>query len=376
MSTVLETEIPYEQQADPQDGRMCGAAALSMVYQSLGKPATQADLWPKISKYNRFGSLTAASHRIAQVALDEGFVALAIQARYPLQALRTCRDNGIRAILNHRLKEDVPTGHFSVLVDVDDEAAILHDPYFGPSRRVPHAELIDLWNPRYLNAEITGNVLIGIAPPQEPAASCRICGTAIPASIDCPNCKNPVPLQPAVLLGCVGAGCAARLWNYICCPACDHTWNFAAAGTQVADASDNDPWKLTHAFGELDKFLAQILTSPRVASHPDVVRQLEFIKTSQEKLKLAQTEMLIRRQTLKVDLEKAQEKCAAEKQAVEKNREDAVKPAPSLDGNALGMALLKDLDLLGSKSVAQTRVVPTTDADIVRFLRKKGLLQE
>ena len=67
--------IPYQNQDPSSPHRMCGAAALSMVYASFGKIVPQAEVWPKISKHNRFGSLTAASHLIAQDALGRGFSA-------------------------------------------------------------------------------------------------------------------------------------------------------------------------------------------------------------------------------------------------------------------------------------------------------------
>src|SRR5262245_50912492 len=106
MSATQSPPMPYEKQADPQTNRMCGAASLSMVYRSFDRAIAQAEVWPRIAKTNRVGSLAAATHLIAQDALNRGFVALAIQAKYPLQVLRLCQDNGIRAILNHRLKED------------------------------------------------------------------------------------------------------------------------------------------------------------------------------------------------------------------------------------------------------------------------------
>src|SRR5262249_5911 len=97
-----------------------------------------------------------------------------------------CRDNGIRAVLNHRLKEDGPAGHFTVLVDINAEHVILHDPFFGASRRVPHVELLELWRPRYLNAEIAGNVLIAIALETAALPPCQLCDSPIPSSVDCP----------------------------------------------------------------------------------------------------------------------------------------------------------------------------------------------
>jgi hypothetical protein len=41
------------------------------------------------------------------------------------------------------LQPDSPTGHYTVLVDLDNKSAVLHDPHFGPSRRVSHAAVRD-----------------------------------------------------------------------------------------------------------------------------------------------------------------------------------------------------------------------------------------
>jgi len=151
-----------------------------MVYRSFGKDVAPAQIWPAIGKQNRFGSFASTTHLMTQDALRRGFAAVAIQTRHPLQALKLCRDSGIRVILNHRLKNDVPTGHYSVLVDIDDRSVVLHDPLFGPSRRLLHAELLALWQRLFSSSEILGNVMIGIAapPPAEPA--CPLCHTPIP----------------------------------------------------------------------------------------------------------------------------------------------------------------------------------------------------
>src|ERR1700722_14733148 len=94
--------IPFEKQSDPETTRMCGAACLSMVYRSFGKEVPQAEIWPAISKPNRFGGVSSITHLMAQDAINRGFSAVAIQARHPLQVLRLCRETGTRAILNHR----------------------------------------------------------------------------------------------------------------------------------------------------------------------------------------------------------------------------------------------------------------------------------
>lgn len=349
MSATQNPIIPYEKQADPRANRMCGAAALSMVYRSFGQEITQAELWPKIARNNQVSSRAAATHLIAHDALKRGFAALAIQAKHPLQALRACQDHGIRVILNHRLKYDAAAGHFTVLVALDGDHVVLHDPYYGPSRRVSHTDLLELWQPRYLNAEIVGNVLIGIAAQPTTLPPCSLCGTGIPPHIDCPRCAKPIPLQPAALLSCMGAGCAARLWNYLCCPFCDYTWTFhlEAAPTPTPAGSEEDLWKLQHLFGELNKFCEHILSLPAAAKHPDVRKQIDFIKASQDKLQLAQSEELVRRKAQQARTTQLQQKFKQEEEVILKKREEINQPTAPLDGTALGQALLKDLGLLG-----------------------------
>src|ERR1039458_7519142 len=79
-------------------------------------------------------------------------------------------ESGIRAILNHRPSADSTAGHYTVLVEVEAQDVVLHDPYYGPSRRVSHAELLELWQPGFSNSEIAGYILIAIAaePPAAP----------------------------------------------------------------------------------------------------------------------------------------------------------------------------------------------------------------
>src|SRR5208337_1067244 len=175
--------IPYEKQFNAESSRTCGAACLSMVYRSLGKEVPQDEIWGAIAKVNRFGSLASTTHLMVRDALSRGFDAVAIKARHPLFVLRCCRDSDIRVILNHRLHaEVVAAGHYSVLVDIGEHDVILHDPYFGPSRRLSHAKLLQLWEPG-ANSEIVGQTLIAIASPRPEEAVCEICRTPIPAAV-------------------------------------------------------------------------------------------------------------------------------------------------------------------------------------------------
>jgi Papain-like cysteine protease AvrRpt2 len=351
MSAAEGSTIPYERQEDLQTNRMCGAASLSMVYRSFGKHIPQAEIWPRISKHNRFGSLASTTYLMAQDALSRGFSTLAIQAKHPLQVLRLCRENGTRAVLNHRLKADSEAGHYTVLVDMDADSVVLHDPFLGPSRRLAHGELLELWLPRHANTEITGNVLIAVAAHPATVAPCKLCGTVIPPRAACPGCGKPVSLQPASILGCTGDSCPARMWNTICCPFCNTTWNLNSERQESQAASGSAPsaaaWGLDLGalYYELDKFCNHILSFPAAAANPDIRQQLDFINASKDRLSLAQSEELARRKIDRAEAEQREQTFKQDEEALLKKREEINKPSPPADGNALGQSLLKDLGL-------------------------------
>jgi len=349
--------IPYERQSDQPAGRTCGAACLSMVYRSFGKDVPSAEIWPAIAKRNRFGVVSSTTHLMTQDAVNRGFAAVSLQARHPLHVLRLCREFGIRAVLNHRVRSDAPMGHYSVFVDLDEKDVILHDPLLGPSRRLAHAELMELWLARFSDSEVAGNVLIAVASPGPAGAPCEFCRTPMLLSAACPRCRTPVGLQPSSVLGCLNDACIARMWNYICCPACDYPWSFGPQTAQAEEAGETNraagtkvpsgpPMAdLNSVFAEMDKFCAHILSLPAVAAHADVKRNLDFIVASKEKLRIACDQELTRRATRQANL-------AAAQQMVQKQREEALKrmeeadatPAP-VDGDALGRAFLKNLGL-------------------------------
>lgn len=343
--------IPYEKQFNAESSRTCGAACLSMVYRSLGQEAPQAEIWEAIAKVNRFGSLASTTHLMVSDALKRGFDAVAIKVRHPIFALRCLRDTNIRVILNHRLHQDVPTGHYSVLVDIDDRDVILHDPYFGPSRRIFQGELMQLWEPG-ANSEIVGQTLIAIAPRQPEEAACEICRIPIPAAVNCPQCGKPVSLRPAQAIGCIGQACVVRRWMLVCCPSCDYMWNFAAAPPVAAESAPEkaveaeDPFQLGKVLAALDKFCAAIAAMPPLAANPEIMKNIEFIKGSKDKLKEAAAQQLA---TQKAEAEKIGallQKSQQAKEAHNKKVEELKTPSPPLDGTALGLALLKNLGLI------------------------------
>ena len=353
MSSVA-TVIPYEQQAEQLTGRACGAACLSMAYRSFGKQVAQTEIWPVIAKANRFGQISSTTYLMAQDALKRGFSAVAIQARHPLQALRLSKAAGIRAILNHRVQRDSAAGHYSILVDICAKEVVVHDPLFGAARRLSHAELMELWLPQVPNSEIVGGVLIAIADAGLPAQpACEFCRTPMLSSVDCPRCSKTVGLEPGAVLGCIQDGCIARIWNWICCPACDYVFTLkagAAAGAPVeaqpsaaGTAVPVPAIDLAKLFAEVDKFTSQVLSIPAAANNPDVRKKLEFVEASKEQIKVAHAEDLARRVTVFGQLAAFEEKNKQEKEAQLKKMEDRNAAAAPLDGDALGDAMLRNL---------------------------------
>lgn len=327
-----------------------------MVYRSFGKDVPQAEIWPAISKLNQFGSLASTTHLMIQDALNRGFAAVAIQARHPLQALKLCHEAGIRAILNHRLQPDVATGHYTVMLDLDDSSVVLHDPYYGPSQRVTHAELAALWQPRFPNAEIVGNVLIAIAADPPPMPACQFCHTVIPLSSECPRCKKAVGLRPGAVLGCINPRCIARMWNYVCCPACDFMLDASAqpadgtADSASPDAATRDaaiePATLNRMFAEIEKFCSQIQSMPGAAKHAELQQQLEALKETKTAVMQALATAAVHVQTHKDQLAAFAQAANERGEAHRKKMEALNAPPTPLDGTALGRALLKNLGFI------------------------------
>jgi hypothetical protein len=349
------TVIPYEKQSEELTGRACGAACLSMAYRSFGKQVAQTEIWPVIAKANRIGQISSTTYLMAQDALKRGFTAVAIQARHPLQVLRLAKAAGIRAILNHRVRPDSAAGHYTVLVDIDAKEVVVHDPLFGAARRLSHAELMELWLPQVPNSEIAGGVLIAIgAQGLSAQPACEFCRTPMLSSIDCPRCSKPVGLEPGAVLGCIKDGCIARMWNWICCPTCDYVFTLkagAAAGTPMeaqpsaGTAVPVDAIDLAKLFAEIDKFTSQVLSTPGAANNPDIKKRLEFVEASKEQIKVAHAEDLARRAAVFGQLAAFEEKHKQQKEAQLKKIEDRNAPAPPLDGDALGDAMLTNLGL-------------------------------
>lgn len=354
MTTPDEQPIPYESQSESGSSRTCGAAALSMVYRSLGPSGAgaaaagdvgQAAIWPLVSRPGRLG-LSCATQLMVKDALGRGYPAVAIQAERPLQALRACQENGIRAILNHRLRPDGPAGHYTVLVGMDSDGVVVHDPETGPSQRIPYPRLLELWQPGGPGSEIIGNVVIGIASRPAPAGSCPACSLPLPPEHPCPQCKAAVPLAPAPLVGCVSRSCARRNWMRVCCPACDYTFPLGAAPAGGAPAAAPPlALDLGPLFAEIDRFQAFIRSQPQLAGRDDVAQQLALMDEKKVELRLAGHEDAARVQAEHSKLTARVSACEEEREKVRQAQEALATPAAPLDGDALAAEVLKDLGL-------------------------------
>ena len=213
------TFIPYEKQ---QSERMCGAAALCMVYRSLGLAVEQAEVWQAVQGKNALGDPCGDTHLLASDALERGLHALVLKACEPWPALGRCLENGARVVLNHRAATHSWTGHFTVPIQFGDTGVLVHDPQFGPARRISRDDLLTLWQ-RNISplCEISGQVLIAFAAQPSDGVVCSECDVPIPESRTCPSCAREVALQPAAVLGCLNDDCPGNVWQTIYCPHCD-----------------------------------------------------------------------------------------------------------------------------------------------------------
>ncbi len=215
--------------------RTCGAAALAMVYGSLGLSVAQEEIWRDVARPDARGSRDAKTHLLAGDALRRGLAAVCIEASDPWAALRAIAATGVRIVLNLRLRAGSPLGHFSVLVGIGPEAAVLHDPAAGPNRQIARDALLELWRPSEGECEATGHVLVGVGRVERGEAACAECSRPIPRTAACPLCGERNALRPAAALGCLHTKCPLRLWRHVFCTGCGRAAGEFRAG--VAEGS-------------------------------------------------------------------------------------------------------------------------------------------
>jgi hypothetical protein len=215
-------EVPYEKQLNPWS---CGAAALAMVYRSLGVPGGQADIWERIASPGHRYPHVSRAQAMAADALSRGLSAVLIEVRDPWRVLERGLQSPVRLIANHGADRQSGLGHYSVVVGLDAEHVVLHDPGHGPNRRLTRSEFLELWNPAALDREIPNQILLAIAGAPSVGEPCPLCGGTGVERWPCPMCRRSVPLQPGVVLGCLTDTCPMRAWEEIYCPFCECHWD-------------------------------------------------------------------------------------------------------------------------------------------------------
>jgi hypothetical protein len=219
------TPIPFEPQQTIDGNRTCGAAALTMVYRSMGLPCSQLTVWQRLAEEVRSGVKAARTHRLALDACGQGFSAVTLQAKQPAELLTQLLASDARVILNHRLDRQSRLGHYSVLLGFDGHEITIHDPHHGPCRVLPWPEFADLWNPRKGPSEIIGWVLVAIGPRVGEERVCNACRRALPTHCTCDRCGQRVSIGPAGAVGCCEPTRHDRLWARLFCPHCDWARN-------------------------------------------------------------------------------------------------------------------------------------------------------
>jgi len=215
------TPIPFEPQCTVDGSRTCGAAALAMVYGTLGMPSEQLDIWHRVAEEIRPGAKATRTHRLALDALGQGFAAATLQAEQPAELLSCLMETNARVILNHRLEAESHLGHYSVLLRFDGREIELHDPHHGPNRVLPWPDFARLWTPTSAKSEIVGHVLVVVGMPTADRETCTTCGHEPPVHIACPNCSRPIPTGPPGAIRCTTKGCRECHWKRLFCPHCD-----------------------------------------------------------------------------------------------------------------------------------------------------------
>ena len=211
--------IPYEAQDHPA---ACGAAALAMVYRSLGLIESQELIWRCIESGSTRGTLTIA---LARHALDRALLASVVQVSDPWMLLERCGEQNVRVIVSHRLESGRRGGHFSVLTALDEDAVMLHDPFLGP-RRLLRNDFLELWQAARPGATIAGSIVLTIGVEHPVLAwACPLCDRNGMETVRCASCGGAFAIGPMAILGCLRQGCPMRSWERLHCPYCDHAWS-------------------------------------------------------------------------------------------------------------------------------------------------------
>lgn len=217
--TSLATEIPFVRQPAQGRDRMCGAAALAMLYR-LWHPASHLDdamlcrlIWDRISTADERGGRYAKCHRLAADLCHAGIPAAAFQASQPWQALTSVHQAQLPTIVNYRANVALPLGHFAVMAAMSADRIFLHDPQRGPHQSVEREAFLRHWQAGFAGSEIAGQGFVVAA---TPAGHAPVAAAIRWVEQECPACSRsfPLPLHRPLLAAVAGAFC----------PWCDRGW--------------------------------------------------------------------------------------------------------------------------------------------------------
>ncbi len=214
--TAGSTPDAFQRQPADRQRRMCGAAALAMAMGMQGHRVPLQTVWDAVAGDDPYGSLAARSFRLAAFARQRGLEAAVLQAEpsRSWQALRRCAELGLAVVLNHRIAGDREEGHFTTMVQRARDHLVVHDPGWGPHRRIARRELETLWRPR-VGGEISGHVLIVVGGGRPGGRSARQAADGV-----CYRCGRVFCCTPAAIFR-PADWLTEPLWRRFFCLHCD-----------------------------------------------------------------------------------------------------------------------------------------------------------
>ena len=217
-TTPAGLELPYVRQPSNPRHRLCGAAALAMIYRWWNSGGSGNDdllcstIATRINCSDGRGGSFARCHRLAADLNHAGIPTAALHATHPRGALLAGRYRGPPTHVKFRLRLDSPLGHFAVVAGIDDEQLWLHDPQLGAEQPWERDQFLRHWQAGPMASEIAGRGFLVSAAPRQVAGHPAIAWQ----SQRCHGCgRNYVVPCAWELLAKVRG---------VFCPGCDRGW--------------------------------------------------------------------------------------------------------------------------------------------------------
>jgi hypothetical protein len=177
---ALTLTVPYL----PQTEALCGGAAAAMVFRYWG------DRHADVQQFESLVDTRAGG--IADSALVDAIRSRGWNAQLLEGSIATIREHVATGHPLILLIEDRPARyHYVVAVGGDDENVLVHDPTWGPARRMAVAELLRRWKPTgFWTLLVTAQSLVRPAsagdanPPRAPAHGLTECDRLLDAALD------------------------------------------------------------------------------------------------------------------------------------------------------------------------------------------------